>query len=1091
MIDVTRQRAAGLRPLALVCAAGLLACAPAPRPQQPVPAPAATAATAAPAAAPAPGDTLSVVLMGTTDVHGRLYNHDYYTGLETDHGLALIKPLVDSIRLRHPGRSFLFDSGDLLQGNPLGLVYARRYGNEPNPIIRAMNLMAYDAATIGNHEFNYGLEHLNRAIEQAQFPFVTANVFRHGTTEHAYTPYALIPVPSPAGDTLLIGVTGNTPPGVHVWDRDNVQGVLEFREIVSSVRATVAEMRARGADIVVVLSHGGLSGTSYDTVTTRLPPENAALELARQEPGIDIIFMGHTHRELADTVVNGVLLTQARNWARSLAVAELTAERTAPGSWRVVRRNAHIVRPRPDLVDQAFLDSLRWEHERTVAYVNARIGRAPETLTAREARVRDTPIIDFINEVQRRVSGAQLSATAAFQLDAGVPAGDISIAHIAALYPYDNTLRAIRITGEQLRAYLEKSAEYYAGWPAAAGATVTNFAVPGYNFDIVSGVDYTIDISRPVGRRITSLTFEGRAVRPGQTFTMALNNYRQSGGGGYDMIAGAPIVYDRGEDVRDLLIEEVQRRGELRADAFFRRNWQLLPAAAAEAALAEQVARELAPGPAAAAAAPRKRLRVLATNDFHGRLEVSTPTWAGGRPIGGAAALSSYFRMEAEGFAGPTVVVDGGDVMQGTPLSNLTRGRATVDFFNHVGYAGAALGNHEFDWGTAVLRERIEHAEFPWMAANIVVEGSDTTPSWVKPATMIEVDGVRVGLIGLITEETGWKTHAENVAGLQFVDGAATIDRWVPEMRRRGADFVIVLAHEGGHCDEAMTACHGPIVDWAARVTQRPDLIVAGHTHEVMRWRENGIPIIEAASYGTRYGVVDLERVNDDSTAVRIRGTPITWADRVPPDTAMARMVEAVQVEVGPQLDERIAEAAELIPRGNGEHPMGRLIADAQRAATGAQIAIMNSGGVRAPIEPGPITWGDLYQVHPFGNMLVVLELRGSDVRAALEHAVRGDWIQAQVSGIRAEYDQSRPVGSRIVSLQLADGTPLRDDAVYRVAVNDFLATGVGDGFEAFGRALSATPTGIVDLDALIAHVRSLPQPLRAPADVRLRARGS
>jgi 2',3'-cyclic-nucleotide 2'-phosphodiesterase / 3'-nucleotidase / 5'-nucleotidase len=1088
MTDVTFLRAAGLRPLVLVCAAALLACAPATTATVPT--------TRAPlAGAPAlPADTMSVVLLGTTDVHGRVYNHDYYTGHATDHGLVLLKPLVDSIRDAHPGRTFLFDSGDLLQGNPLGLVYARQHATEPNPIIRAMNLMAYDAAAIGNHEFNYGLEHLGRAIDQADFPFVSANIFRHGTQEHAYAPYTLIPVPSPAGDTLLIGVTGNTPPGVHVWDRDNVEGVLEFREIVSSVRGVVAEMRAHGADIVVVLSHGGLRGTSYDTATTGLPAENAAIALAAAAPGIDVIFMGHTHREVADTVVNGVLLTQARNWAQSLAAATLTAERTDRGQWRVVRRGAEILRPRQDLVDHAFQDSLRWEHERTVAYVNARIGHATERLVAHEARVRDTPIIDFINEVQRRVSGAQLSATAAFQLAAELPAGDITIAHIAALYPYDNTLRAIEISGAQLRAYIEKSAEYYAGWPAPAGGTVTNFDVPGYNFDIVSGVDYTLDISRPVGQRVTSLTFEGRPVTDGQTFTMALNNYRQAGGGGFDMIAGAPVVYDRGEDVRDLLIEEAQRRGAVRADEYFRQNWQLLPAAAAEAALAEQTKRELAPraGAGAAAGSPgtRTRLRVLATNDFHGRLEASTPSWAEGRPIGGAAALATYFRMEREGFAGPTIILDGGDVMQGTPLSNLTLGRATIDYYNHVGYAGAAIGNHEFDWGRDVLRERIEHAQFPWMAANILVAGTDTTPSWVRPTAMLEVDGVRVGLIGLITEETGSKTMAANVAGLEFADGARTIERWVPELRRQGADFVIVVAHEGGYCDDDMSACRGPIVHWAAGVTHRPDLIVAGHTHEVMRWRENGIAIIETGSYGTRYGVVDLERVSADSTEVRIRGTPITWADRVPPDTVMANLVAATVVEVGPRLAERIGDAAETIPRGEGEHPMGRLIADAQRAATGAQVAIMNSGGVRAPLEAGPITWGDVFHVHPFGNMLVVLELRGSDLRAAIEHGVRGNWIQSQVSGLVAEYDASAPAGSRVLSLRLTDGTPIEDDVVYRVAVNDFLSSGTGDGFAPFGRALSETPTGIVDLDALIDHIRSLPQPIRAPTDVRLRPRG-
>jgi 2',3'-cyclic-nucleotide 2'-phosphodiesterase / 3'-nucleotidase / 5'-nucleotidase len=1077
MTDAILKRAAGFRPLALIWALAALSCA---RPSAPLPAPSVVATH----------DTMTVVLMGTTDVHGRLYNHDYYTGRATDHGLALLKPVVDSIRGAHPGRAFLFDSGDLLQGNPLGYVFARVHGAEPSPIIRAMNLMAYDAAAIGNHEFNYGLHHLGRAIELADFPFVSANIFRHGTSEHAYLPYALIPVPSARGDTLLIGVTGNTPPGVHVWDRDNVTGVLEFREIISSVRATVADMRAHGADLVVVLSHGGLEGTSYDMATTGLSPENVAAELALREPGIDVIFMGHTHRELADTIINGVLLTQARNWAASLAAVTVTAERVGTGAWRVAHKRGEILRPRPGVSDRAFKDSLRWEHERTVAYVNARLGHAPEPLIVSDARVRDAPVIDFINEVQRRTAGAQLSSTAAFQLNADIPAGDITIAQIAALYPYDNTLKAIRISGAQLRAYLEKSAEYYAGWPASAGATVTNFNVPGYNFDIVSGIDYTLDISRPVGERVTGLVYEGRPVTAEQSFTMALNNYRQSGGGGYDMIAGAEVVYDRGEDVRELLIDEVRRRGELRAADFFRQSWQLLPAEAAAAALREQSAREVTASVAAgpAATAERRRLRVLATNDFHGRLEPSQPAWAEGRQVGGAAALASYFRMEREGFVGPTIILDGGDVMQGTPVSNLTRGRSTVEFYNRVGYGGAALGNHEFDWGPDVLRDRIAQAQFPWLAANILVAGTDTTPSWIRGTAMVEADGVRAGLIGVITQETPSKTMAANVAGLDFADGAATIDRWVPVLRAAGADFVIVVTHEGAQCTDDMSVCQGTVVDWARTVQHRPDLIVAGHTHEVVRWRENGIAIIETGSWGTRYGVVDLERVSADSVDAWIRGTPAAWTDRVAPDTAIARLVSDAQAEIGPKLAEQVGEAAELIPRGAGEHPLGRLIADAQRWKTAAQIAIMNSGGVRAPLAAGPITWGDLYQIQPFDNHLVVLELRGSDLRHALEHAFRRGAPDAQVSGITVAYDPSLPAGQRVLSIQLADGTPVRDDAVYEVAVNEFLASGVGDGYEALGRGLSERPTGVPDLDALIEYIRSLPQPIRAPQDVRLRA---
>src|SRR5690606_3182890 len=262
------RRAAAVRPLA--CIGALLfglaaACAPAgPRPDGP---------RAGPARGPAraPADTVTLVLLGTTDVHGWIYPYDHDAPGEAPPGPGLRAPPVDGGRAAHPGRVYLFDSGDLLQGTPLALVHARAEPSTPSPIIRAMDLLGYTAATVGNHEFDYGVEHLDRAAAQASFPFVSANIFRAGTDEHAYTPYALVPHVAPDGDTLLIGITGTTTPGTALWNRARVEGTLAFRDAVAWRRPVVAELRARGADLVVVPSHGGLLGSSYDAAELGLP----------------------------------------------------------------------------------------------------------------------------------------------------------------------------------------------------------------------------------------------------------------------------------------------------------------------------------------------------------------------------------------------------------------------------------------------------------------------------------------------------------------------------------------------------------------------------------------------------------------------------------------------------------------------------------------------------------------------------------------------------------------------------------------------------------------------------------------------------
>ena len=462
-----------------------------------------------------------------------------------------------------------------------------------------------------------------------------------------------------------------------------------------------------------------------------------------------------------------------------------------------------------------------------------------------------------------------------------------------------------------------------------------------------------------MGRRITNLHFKGVPVAHDQTFTLALNNYRQTGGGGFTMLAGAPVVYDQQEGVRELLIDELQRKGTIRAQDYFEQNWRIVPEEAARAAQAE-----LAPEAATrVTAATTKRLRVIGHNDFHGRLQPEVYSWSEGKPIGGAAVLAAYYRQERAGFDGPTITLDAGDVMQGTPISNLTQGRSTIDFFNHLGVDAAAIGNHDFDWTIPVLQQRIQQARFPWLSANIYDAGRDTRPAWAPGTVMLERDGVKIGIIGLSTERTPEVTMAVNVKDYNFRSGAAEIDRYVPELRRQGADFVIVTAHAGLMCDTGMRNCRGEVVDWARRVTNKPDLIVAGHTHGLVNTVESGIPIVIAQDYSKKYSVIDLEKSADGKTQVRVRDQPTTVADKVRPDSAMAALVARYEQEIGPQVHRVIATLAAPLRRGGGEYALGHLVADAQRAAAGAQVAIMNNGGIRTDLEAGPLTFSELYQL--------------------------------------------------------------------------------------------------------------------------------
>lgn len=532
-----------------------------------------------------------LVIMGTADTHSQLLPWDYEQEETLEHGLARLSPLVDSIRRANPDRTVLVDSGDFLQGNPMAAVFTPLPPGETHPMIAAMNFMEYDAVSLGNHEFNFGLDHLHRSLEAARFPLVSANVLHAESGEPAWPKYIIVERELD-GRPLHIGVTGVVPPGVAIWDRDHVEGRLHFPDMVERLAQVVPRMRAAGAHLVVVAAHASFEGTSYDTVSTGVAAENRMADAARQVEGIDVVFMGHSHRELADSVINGVLFTQAGPRGRSLAVATFDLEPRDDDGWRVTGQRGELVRPTMDHLDPSLQAELEGAHERTRLEMSRVLGTSSEPWSAAEARVRDTPLMAWINEVQREVTGAELSSAAAFSLTTGLPEGNITVAHMARLYPYDNNLmRAIRIDGADLRAHLEHSAQYFLECPDAECERIVNPEWPGFNFDVVHGVEYTLDLTRSIGERVIELERNGVPVKDDDTFTLALNNYRQGGGGGFPAVRDAEVTYSGDESVRDLLMEAVEARGQMTPPSDFEPSWRIVPES-----LARQALEEMRPG---------------------------------------------------------------------------------------------------------------------------------------------------------------------------------------------------------------------------------------------------------------------------------------------------------------------------------------------------------------------------------------------------------------------------------------------------------------------------------------------------------------
>lgn len=564
------------------------------------------AATPAQAAGAARTRTWDLTVLGTSDTHGNVYNWDYYSDAEYDDsrhndvGVAKLAALVKQIRAERRGRATLvLDAGDTIQGTPLATFYAKQepitVTGETHPMANAMNVLGYDAVTLGNHEFNYGLPLLAKWISQLGFPALAANAVNVATGKPAFLPYVIKKVSVGfAAPPLRVGILGLTNPGSAIWDKANVEGRLRFDDMIATAARYVPIMRGRGADIVLISAHGGDSGTS--SYGPELPIENPTALIAQQVPGIDAILFGHAHAEVAEKFVTNertgeqVLLTEPSKWGQRLSRMDFTLARER-GRWKITKKSAALLNTNTVVEDPKVLAAVRAQHRKTVAYVNQVVARSTVELSAAESRYKDTPILDFINHVQTEVVGQALAGTpyadlpvlsiaAPFSRTAVFPAGDVKIRDVAGLYVFDNTLEAVVLSGAEVRAYLEYSAKYFRTLAPGAPvdpAAISDPAVPDYNYDVISGLDYDIDISKPVGQRVTRLVLSGTdtPVPDNAQFVVAVNNYRRSGGGNFPGIVKTQ-VYNEQQEIRQLLIDWAQARGTIDPADFYQPNWRLV-----------------------------------------------------------------------------------------------------------------------------------------------------------------------------------------------------------------------------------------------------------------------------------------------------------------------------------------------------------------------------------------------------------------------------------------------------------------------------------------------------------------------------------
>jgi 5'-nucleotidase len=523
-------------------------------------------------------------------------------------------------------------------------------------------------------------------------------------------------------------------------------------------------------------------------------------------------------------------------------------------------------------------------------------------------------------------------------------------------------------------------------------------------------------------------------------------------------------------------------------------------------------------------AAPSEEVKLLGLNDFHGQLEPGKTFQ--GHPVGSAAVLAAYLRAAATGYENKTLIVHAGDWVGASPPSSaLLQDEPSMELLNLLGNAYcargparpdplsrgalrfdprcnlvAAPGNHEFDEGVAELLRLLlggDHengpflapyrgVSFPYVAANVI---DLRTHKPLLPASVVkQLGAVRVGVIGAVTEDTPSLVQASGIRSVRFVSAAPAINREVQKLRRQGIEAIVLTVHKGGaqtpYAGPTQQDAQGPvegIVSLIEALDDAVDVVISGHAHaftNALMKNKSGHPILvtQAGSAGTAFADIRLRIAARGGDVIEKSASIVpTWADQGPgltPAADVEALVALAKARVMPLTSRVVGETRVALPvelNAAGESALGNLIADAQRVSAGAEIALMNAGGIRTSLDLGAITWGELFAIQPFANTLVSMDLSGAEILRALEH----QWADSpshflEVSGLSYRWDPKRPLGARVYDARVADA-PLLLRRSYRVVVNSFLAGG-GNGFSVF-REGRKRRVGAVDLDALVSYL--------------------
>ncbi|UOQ50112.1 bifunctional metallophosphatase/5'-nucleotidase [Gracilibacillus caseinilyticus] len=498
----------------------------------------------------------------TSDVHGYIMPNNYRNQQEEAMGLAKTASIIKEIRKNN--HTILIDNGDFIQGSPFTYYFAKKVSDRPSPMMKAANLLGYDAAIIGNHEFNYGMPYLHHTIEASNFPWLSANIIRNATGKPVFgQPYIIKEIAN-----VRVAILGTTTHYIPNWEDPKTIDGLSFEDACQSIKKWVAHIKETEApDVMVVCYHGGFEcDLSTGEPTEACTGENQGYQICEMVKGIDILITGHQHRYLAD-VVNGVTVIQPGSNGQALGEIVVTYDEEKIDS---ISTAIHYVGEQTT-IDTQTREVIAEEEREVQQFLDQTIATVEGDMEIQDpmvVRKQGHPFINYINALQMRVSNAPISCTALFHDQSPGFPKQITMRDIVANYIYPNTLKVLRVTGQDIKAALEKSATYFTleNEKIAVNPDFLNPKPQPYNYDMWQGIDYQIKVSKPIGDRVVKLTYQGEPLALDQYYHVVMNNYRASGGGDYQMFQQKEVVKDIPVDMTELITDDLVKQGMIRPD---------------------------------------------------------------------------------------------------------------------------------------------------------------------------------------------------------------------------------------------------------------------------------------------------------------------------------------------------------------------------------------------------------------------------------------------------------------------------------------------------------------------------------------------